>query len=200
MLRRDLIAGLAGAATVGGAAVWYADLDGMSPDGTGRPGTDGPDDASGNADASAGIDPVRLPTVDAPGSSGDPVAVPARGRVSVVTFFATWCHVCEAEMATLGTVHEAVGDVQFVSVTNEPVGHAVTREEVANWWREHDGNWPVALDTDLELTDALGVAGVPRVFVCDTDNAVTWTGKGHVAAAEIEQAVADARGTARSER
>jgi thiol-disulfide isomerase/thioredoxin len=192
--RRDLIAGLGGAVTVGAAAAWHVGLGGTPPGETGGLGSDASE--SGNAtvtDASPGIDPVTLPTVDAPGSPGEPVTVPVRGQVSVVTFFATWCHVCEAEMATLGTVHAGVEDVQFVSVTNEPVGHAVTREEVAAWWREHDGNWPVALDTDLELTDALDVSGVPRVFVLDADNTVTWRGKGHLAADDIERAVADAR-------
>jgi thiol-disulfide isomerase/thioredoxin len=191
MRRRELVAGLVGVATLGGAAAWQAGVDAsLVRTDSGEAGT-----ASGVDTAADGIEPTMLPTVDAPGSSGEPVLVPARGRVSVVPFFATWCHVCEAEMATLGRVHGAVDGVQFVSVTNEPVGHAVTREEVADWWREHDGGWPVALDTDLALTDALGVSGVPRVFVLDADNDVTWTGKGHVAADAIEAAVADARTT-----
>jgi thiol-disulfide isomerase/thioredoxin len=160
---------------VGGAGVWYVSRDA---------GSDG---------ENTGITPVTLETVEAPGSAGDPVTVPARGRVSVVTFFATWCHVCEEEMGALGTAHESLDGVQFVSVTNEPVGHAVTREEIREWWVEHDGNWPVALDDDLELTDTLNVSGVPRVFVFDADNAVSWQGEGRVSAETIQGAVADAR-------
>lgn len=170
MRRRDLLVGLAGMATVGGAA-WY--VQGQS--------------------TGTGVSPVTLETLEAPGSEAREVTVPAPGRISVVTFFATWCHVCEAEMPALAAANEAIEDVQFVSVTNEPVGHAVTRREISDWWREHDGNWPVALDADLHLTEALDVGGVPRVYVFDAAGVLTWQESGRVSADAIRQAVADVR-------
>lgn len=175
MRRRDLLVGLAGVATVGGAA-WYVQ----------------------DQPAPAGVSPVTLETLDAPGSEAGEVTVPDPGRISVVTFFATWCHVCEAEMSALASANEALDDVQFVSVTNEPVGHAVTRREISDWWREHDGNWPVALDANLELTEALDVGGVPRLFVFDAAGVLTWQESGRVSAEAIRQAVADVRDGARA--
>jgi thiol-disulfide isomerase/thioredoxin len=112
-----------------------------------------------------------------------------------VKLFATWCTVCESMMEPLSRVHEAVGgDVQFVSVTNEPVGNTTTREDVANWWRDHGGAWPVALDPDLELTEALDASGVPYGVVLDADNAVTWSGRGRKSADEIRSAIEAAGG------
>ena len=162
MRRRDLLGGLAGLLTVGaGAAVLL-----RGPDGT--------------------VAPVEVESVEAPGSPAGRIVVPERGRVTFLEFFATWCHVCAETMAPVGEAHDAVGDeVQFVSVTNEPVGHAVTRAEVREWWADHDGRWPVALDADLRLTEALDVTGVPTAVVLDADNAVTWTGTGVKPADEL---------------
>jgi thiol-disulfide isomerase/thioredoxin len=175
MRRRELLAGLAGLSALGGAGFLY------------RSGAIG-------GDGESGVDPVSLPTVEAPGSPGADVTVPARGRVSLVTFFATWCHVCAAEMEPLGAVAVDLDEsVQLVSVTNEPVGHSVSRPEIREWWREHDGDWPVALDPDLALTDALDVGGVPTLLVLDADNRVTWRHQGRASAETIRSKVARAR-------
>lgn len=179
MRRRELVAGLAALTTVGGGAYLL------------RSGGGG-----------AGVEPLSLPTVEAPGSSAEAVTVPARSQVSLVTFFATWCHVCAAEMEALRAVAaDRDEDVQQVSVTNEPIGHSVTRAEVREWWRDHDGDWPVALDTDLALTQALDVGGVPTLLVLDADNQVTWRHQGRASAETIRAKIADAkRGSASTSR
>ncbi|MHB9286699.1 TlpA family protein disulfide reductase [Halobacteriales archaeon Cl-PHB] len=167
MRRRDVLGGLAGLATVGGAAY----LLGSTPG------------------AATGVDPVELETVEAPGSSGHPITVPERGRPTLVEFFATWCHVCAESMPELRAAYADLGDdVQFVSVTNEPIPHSVSRDEVADWWRSHDGTWPVAVDADLDLTEKLDATGVPTVVVLDADNRITWkaTGK-HSASTLVDQ-------------
>lgn len=172
MKRRELLAGLAGLGTVGGAVALF--------------------DRSG---ASTGVEAVSVDAIDAPGSPGGELRVPEPGRVTFVEFFATWCHVCENSMPAVGAAYDRVGDgVQFVSVTNEPLGHAVTREEVRQWWRDHDGRWPVAADEDLALTEALDVRSVPTVVVLDADNRVTWTGTGKHSADTLVEKIAAAGG------
>ncbi|MDZ7688327.1 MAG: thioredoxin domain-containing protein [Halobacteriales archaeon] len=133
--RREIIAGALGLAVLGGGAVY----------------------ASRPSDSGA-VQPVEVETLDAPGSEAGVVEVPSTGEVSVVEFFATWCRVCAGMMENLNEVNDRIGDeVQFVSVTNEPVGHTVTREDVTDWWRDHDGAWTVGIDDDLVLTDRLDV-------------------------------------------
>jgi len=172
MRRRDVIIGLAGLATVGGAAYTF-----------------------GASDAT-GVEPVEIETVAAPGSTAGTALVPERGRVSVVEFFATWCTVCAASMPALRTVHEGLAaDVQFVSVTNEPLGHAITRQDVTDWWTEHDGTWLVGLDDDLALTERLDATGVPTLFVLDAENRVTYSHVGEPDAEEVLQQVRAAGAT-----
>ena len=125
MRRRDVLAGLAGAATLGGGAYVLTD--------------------DGAADR---VEPIELETVDAPGSRSGTTTIPDPGRVTFVELFATWCHVCQESMEPLDEASDRVGDdVQFVSVTNEPLDHAVTRAEIREWWADHDGRWPVAVTT-----------------------------------------------------
>lgn len=172
MRRRDLLAGAAGAGTVlvGGWAVTSGSL-----------GTE--------------HDPVTLETIDAPGSDAGEIRVPDPGRVSFLDFFGTWCGPCERQMPELAAAHDAVADsdVQFVSITNEPIGRTLSREEVAAWWAEHGGAWTVAHDADHRLTERHDVTRLPTAVVLDGRNAVTWSHTGLADADELVGAIEDAR-------
>lgn len=185
MERRELLAGLGALGIFGaGAATAFTDFDITDPTGSN----------SGGGGQSAGFESYDLPRFEAPGSPPGTETVPDRGRVSYVTFFATWCGICQRKMEPLGEAHAAVdGDVQFVSVTNEPVGKTIEPEAVVQWWREHDGQWPVAHDANLELTRAVDAPGVPYSLVFDADNVLTWSDGGYKDAETILQQIEDAR-------
>lgn len=139
------------------------------------------------------IEPVELPRFEAPGSTAGTETVPEPGRVTYVAMFATWCRTCRAEMDPLGEAAAAVSDdVQFVSVTNEPIGQTTQPEDVVDWWREYDGNWPVAHDADLELTQQVDAAGVPYSLVTDAENRLQWGDLGYKDAATIIDHIDDA--------
>lgn len=136
------------------------------------------------------VEPIEVDTIEAPGSEAGTKTVPERGTVSVVKFFATWCSVCSSMMPEVRAAYEEVGDeVNFVSVTYEPLGHSVTREDVAEWWRDHDGAWTVAHDAEFKLTEALGVAGVPTTAVLDEENRVVFNEGGYKTEDRIVEAV-----------
>jgi thiol-disulfide isomerase/thioredoxin len=168
MKRRELLAGLGALGVVGtGAAYQSGALD----------FEDLQSDSGGDAD---GIDPVELERFDAPGSSPGTEIVPEQGRVTYLTLFATWCTICQRKMDPLGeAAAEVDDDVQFISVTNEPVGATVEPAEVVDWWEEHDGSWPVARDEDLELTQQVDAPGVPYSVVFDADNRIVWSDSGY---------------------
>ncbi|MFC7134441.1 MULTISPECIES: TlpA family protein disulfide reductase [Salinibaculum] len=174
MRRRDLLATLAGAglsATAGCSAL-----------------------LSGGSDEQAS-DAITVETLDAPGSEAGTATVPARDRVSFVEFFATTCSVCAAQMPRLRTAHERVGaDVQFLSVTSEPVGLTVSRGEVVSWWADHDGAWPVAVDDGTVLARRYDATSVPKAVVLAPDGTVTWSHTGAVEASAVVEAIEDAAG------
>jgi thiol-disulfide isomerase/thioredoxin len=177
--RRELLAGLGGLGVVGAGALVA----------TGRVSLSGEDGTE-----SDGVEPIRIEALAVPGCDCASLSVPERGAPTYLEFFATWCDVCEGMMPVLGEAYESVDwDVQFVSVTYEAVGQTTTREDVREWWNDHDGTWALGLDADLDLVGALDVTGVPTSVVLDADNVVTWRHEGRASAEDILVAIDDAR-------
>ena len=133
-----------------------------------------------------------LETLDTRGSDGGEATIPERGTVTFIDFFATWCTDCRQYMGTLTEFHERAPDhVEFVSVTTEQVGSAITRDEISHWWNRHRGNWTVALDPSLTLAEPIGATYVPHSFVLDETNRIIWSESGLHDVEELEAALSD---------
>ena len=188
MDRRHLLAGIASVGTVGVAG---AVASGGLPASVGGSSSTEPG-ASPSTDAgeqSGAVEPVTLDTIPAPGSRDGTVTVPAAGHPTFVDFFGTWCPPCIEQMPALGEANDRVGDrVTFVSVTTEAVGRSVTEAEVADWWREHDGDWLVAADPTVALFSRLGASSFPTAVVLDASGRVQWREAGvHSAETLVDQ-------------
>ena len=171
MRRRELVAGgLAAGVAAAGGAIAYA---GWNP-----------------LDDGEAVPEFELRSIEATGSADGTVVVPARGSVTFFELFATSCTVCADLMEPMGEVYDEYGeDVQFVSVTNEPLGQTTTDDDVAAWWADHGGRWTVAHDADLELTGELQAVGVPYSFVVDESNVVTWSDRGYKSADDLREPI-----------
>ncbi|MFC7078104.1 TlpA family protein disulfide reductase [Haloarcula halophila] len=155
MRRRHLLAAIGGTAAVGTGTLYV------------RPWR------SGNESAA----PVTVETLDAPGSDAGTVTVPPADGPLVLEFFATTCSTCADQMAVLADAYRRADDsVPFLSVTSEPVGLSVSRADVREWWRTHDGGWPVGLDDGTALAQRYDATRVPTTLVLDEGIAWRHTG------------------------
>ena len=164
MRRRHLLAGLASAGVLGGAGVVA---------------TGGVPEALGGEEAPEPIEPVTIDTIEAPGSRGGEVTLPAPDRPTFVDFFGTWCPPCKEQMPDLAAAHDRIGDeVLFVSVTTEDIGDSVPEQAVVEMWENYGGDWLVAADVSAELAARLNVGAYPSARAIDAFGRVRWSTSG----------------------
>jgi thiol-disulfide isomerase/thioredoxin len=158
--RRQLLRGIAAAGAVGLAGC--TSLPGSGAEGSGDPSTAG---------ATGGRDVIRLETVAVGGSPGGQVALRPPDRPALLDFFATWCAPCVPQMETLREVRSTFTpeELHMVSVTSE-----ADETAVREFWRRHDGTWPVATDPRSRAVREHSVTGVPTLLVVLPDDTVTW--------------------------
>jgi cytochrome c biogenesis protein CcmG/thiol:disulfide interchange protein DsbE len=92
------------------------------------------------------------------------------GQVSLLTFWATWCHACGLEMPTVAAVArhyaEAGAEVQVYGINRDSGAPAQRRELVEAYLAERELDFPQVYD-DGVLARAFGVEQIPYMVVVD---------------------------------
>lgn len=116
------------------------------------------------------------------------VADDLRGKVSVVTFWATWCPACKSELGDLEELqHEYPrGDVQFLAINNEGGGLAPLEAaaRVQGFVRTRGMTLPTALD-DGQAARSFRVGPIPHTLVVGPDGVVRHVHQGRVLSATL---------------
>ncbi len=167
MNRRRLLAGLAGAGVVG--AGWEVSTGAL------------PTSQQSDTDT---VD-ERVETIDAPGSTPGEQSIPADGPL-LIDFISVTCSVCSDSMPAVVESYETYGEsVSFLSVSTDPVGFSVDESTLVEWWDDHNGQWSLGVDSQLSVTQALGVSAVPTTVLVDPQGRVLDRLRGEKTAAEL---------------
>jgi peroxiredoxin len=97
-----------------------------------------------------------------------------RGRVAVVSFWATWCDACVDEIAALERLHEQARGRNDAVVVAVAVGES--RETVAEFARKRRLAYEQLVDERFQLADALGQQRVPATLVVDHAGHIVFRG------------------------
>jgi len=132
------------------------------------------------------------PEINATLLDGTPFSLAAlRGRVVVVSFFASWCTPCRAELPALSELAARRHDVAIVAVNVDR-----DQEAARSFLASLRVQLPVILDNSAVALGRYGVVSMPTTFVIDRRGTVKHERAGfnrENGIAELEQAIAEAR-------
>ncbi|MDP9419745.1 MAG: TlpA family protein disulfide reductase [Actinomycetota bacterium] len=116
-----------------------------------------------------------------------------RGRWVLVNFFATWCVPCQAEhpdLVRFEAAHAEAGDARVVSVvfSDDP-------DDVARFFSQRGGDWPVLADPVGSTALEFGVTGVPESYLIAPDGTLVSKIIGGVDDERLEDLLARAKGS-----
>jgi cytochrome c biogenesis protein CcmG, thiol:disulfide interchange protein DsbE len=115
-----------------------------------------------------------------------------RGRWVLVNFFATWCPPCLIEHPDLVEFHESyaeTGDVEVVSVAFQD-----DVDQIAAFFAEQGGEWPVLAEGVNSVAVAWGVTALPESFLVSPQGVVVYKFTGGVTFEALQSVLNQARG------
>jgi peroxiredoxin len=98
----------------------------------------------------------------------------AKGRVALVSFWATWCTACDKELDALNRLSDRAAARSDAVVIGVAVGES--RETVDAFVRRRGLRYTQVLDQDFRLADALGQRDVPATIVVDRSGQIVYRG------------------------
>lgn len=98
-----------------------------------------------------------------------------RGKVALVSLWATWCDACAREVPALNRLEAKTAPRADALVLGVAVGEP--REAVAAYARERGLRYALLVDEDFRFADALGERRVPATLVVDRAGKVVYRGE-----------------------
>jgi cytochrome c biogenesis protein CcmG, thiol:disulfide interchange protein DsbE len=139
-----------------------------------------------------------LPRVAVTDIDGRPMSIDSivgNGKITVISFWATWCAPCKKELDAIADVYEDwIKDynVQLIAVS---IDDARTSAKVKPMVGEKRWEYIVVLDANKDLNNALNVPNVPYTMLIDQNGNIVWTHSGYVPGGEeeLEEKIAELR-------
>ncbi len=116
-----------------------------------------------------------------------------KGKPVFITFWASWCGVCKAEMPDIQTVYEQYGDkVEFMMI-NCTDGTQETMESANEFLGTVDYTFPVYYDTTLEAGIKYYASALPTSYFINADGKLIGRGA-YLDLQTLHQAIGDIMG------
>jgi len=104
------------------------------------------------------------------------------GTPVVVNFWATWCKPCEEEMPLLQAYSEKYSTVKVVGINS---GEDV--DIIEPFLAKYDITFPVWLDSDEKLTEAMEIFGLPTTYFVNSNGEIVATHLGQLTPSLMDQ-------------
>ncbi|MFQ5543884.1 MAG: TlpA family protein disulfide reductase [Nitrospiria bacterium] len=86
------------------------------------------------------------------------------GKVSLIIFWASWCHVCQEELPKAHQLHEAMKGKPFQILS---IGFGDSKSKIQRYVKSHPDvfSFPVLYDVDNRVSAAFGARVTPTLFL-----------------------------------
>lgn len=116
------------------------------------------------------------------------------GKPVLLEVFATWCPHCQRETAVLDRIYEKYKnrlDVVGVSGSNTGMDgeSPASEEDVLNFVRAHDVQYPVAYDGSLDVAHKYLQGGFPTFVLIDKHKKIAYVSAGEAPYSELSSAI-----------
>jgi peroxiredoxin len=100
-----------------------------------------------------------------------------KGKVLVLSFWASWCTPCLLELPTFGELHKRYQD-QGLEVIAVNVEQETEQNFQAQFWKQHNLTFPNFSDPDENMVKALNVDTLPTTFIIDRQQRIVMSAFG----------------------
>ena len=119
----------------------------------------------------------QLPSVnikDMEGNSLNFSKITNNGKPMIISFWATWCKPCKAELNTIAEEYDDWVDETGVKLVAVSIDDARSSSRVEPYVNAQGWEYLVLMDPNSDLRRAMGVNNVPHTFLVDGAGKIVW--------------------------
>jgi peroxiredoxin len=95
------------------------------------------------------------------------VSLNAKGKTTVLYFFAPWCQVCHVSIGNLQTLFQKNEQLNVIAIALD----FTSKDEVRNFTNKHQLTFPVALGNE-SIKKVFEISGYPSYYVLNEENVI----------------------------
>ena len=135
-------------------------------------------------DVCAQLPKLQLKSID--GKVVNVNKIPDGENLTIISFFATWCHPCIRELSAIHELYPDWQDETGVRLVAVSIDNSVNSLKVKPLVRSKGWDYEVLLDENGALKRAMNVELIPSVFIVDGKGEIIWRHAGYVDGGEQE--------------
>jgi peroxiredoxin len=131
----------------------------------------------------------RLPNITISDLQGKPVNIQefaSDGRVTIISFWATWCAPCKRELDAISELYPEWTEEYNTRLIAITIDNARALTQVKPLIQEKGWDFDVLVDSKQELQQALNFQAIPQTFVIDKDGNIVYQHEGYTPGDEYE--------------
>lgn len=131
----------------------------------------------------------KLPNVTITDLQGKPVNIvsaTSSNKITVISFWATWCSPCKRELDAIADLYpdwQSDLEVELIAIT---IDNARALTQVKPLLEEKGWPYTILVDSKQELQQALGFQAIPQTFVIDHEGTIVYQHEGYTPGDEYE--------------